>query len=80
MIKEYFHREEMQKLQKELWNLIMKEANVPVYTNRFSDLATLCPRMVALEYQKIERYIWGLPHPIQGLFTTFKPKFFDSAM
>lgn len=59
MIKEYSPREEMHKLEQEMWNLTMKEANVSTYTNYFNELATLYPGMVTTEY-KIERYIWCL--------------------
>lgn len=35
----------------------MKEADVNANTNRFNDLATLCPGVVTPEYKKVERYI-----------------------
>lgn len=58
---------------------MMKEADIGSYTNCFNDLAILCIGLVTPEYKKIERYIWGLPHPTQGLFTTSKPTTYDSA-
>lgn len=79
MIKEYWPREEMKKLEQELWSLEMKEADIAASTNYFYDLSTLCPRMVTLEYKKIERYIWGFPQPIQGLVTASKPTTYDIA-
>lgn len=69
----------MKKLEQELWSLEMKEADIAASTNYFNDLSTLCPRMVTLEYKKVERYIWALPQPIQGLVTTSKPSTYDSA-
>lgn len=72
MIEEYCLHEEMQKMEQELWNLEIKGANVNAYTSHFNDRDTLNLRMVTPECKKVERYIWGLPHPIQGLVTTFK--------
>ena len=69
----------MQALEQELWNLTMKGSEVAAYTSRFNDLASLCPGMVTPEDQKIERYIWGLASPVQGLVTASKPSTYDSA-
>lgn len=79
MIEEYYPYEEMKKLEQDLLNLMMKEAHIAYYTNCFNDLTTLCPRMVTPEYNKIERYIWGLRQPIQGLLTASKPTTYDNA-
>lgn len=57
----------------------MKEVDITTYTNYFNDLVIPCPRMVTPEYKKIERYIWELPQPIQGLVTASKPTSYDSA-
>lgn len=57
MVGEYCASEEMQKLEQELCNLTMQEDDVATYTICFTDLATLCTRMVTLEDQKIEMYI-----------------------
>lgn len=43
MLKEYFPRGEIQKLEEELWNLRMSGTNLETYTARFNDLALLCP-------------------------------------
>ncbi|GJT16881.1 putative reverse transcriptase domain-containing protein [Tanacetum coccineum] len=42
------------------------------YTNRFHELAALCPSMVTPEFKKIERYVWGLLEKIQGNVTSSK--------
>ena len=68
-IREYCPREGMQKMEKELWNLMMQKADISTYTSRFNDLATFCPGMVTPEEKKIESYIWGLPQPSHGLVT-----------
>ncbi|KAI3494636.1 hypothetical protein L1887_40553 [Cichorium endivia] len=79
MLEEYCPRTEIQGLEQELWNLTMKGSDVTAYTNRFNDLAVLCPGMVTPEYVKIERYIWGLAPQIQGMVTSSRPTTYDSA-
>lgn len=79
MITEYCPHDEMQKPDQELWNLMIHEVDIATYTSRFNNLATLCPRMVTLEENKIDRYIQGSPQPIQGLVTISKPTTFDRA-
>ncbi|GJW92356.1 putative reverse transcriptase domain-containing protein [Tanacetum coccineum] len=51
----------------------MKGDDIAGYTNRFHELAVMCPTMVTHEYKKIERYIWGFPERIQGNVTSSKP-------
>nr|GFC85580.1 hypothetical protein [Tanacetum cinerariifolium] len=43
------------------------------YTNRFHELALLCPRMVEPEAVKIEQYIRGLTKSIRGDVTSSQP-------
>nr|GEU73391.1 hypothetical protein [Tanacetum cinerariifolium] len=71
MIEMYYPRNEIQKLENELWNLCGMD--VASYTRRFQELTLLCPRMVPKENKKIERFIWGLPDKIQGNVTYSKP-------
>ena len=54
MLKEYCSRGEVQKLEQELWNLRMAGSDLTTYTNRFCDLALLCPAMVTPEDKKLE--------------------------
>ncbi|GJR43726.1 reverse transcriptase domain-containing protein [Tanacetum coccineum] len=70
MIEAYCLRNKIQKLESVLWNLTVKGINVVGYTQRFQELALLCPRMVLEEEDKVERYIWGLPNSIQGNVTS----------
>ncbi|KAI3750191.1 hypothetical protein L2E82_20820 [Cichorium intybus] len=79
LMKEYCPRGEIQKLEQELWNLTMKGSDLNAYTNRFNDLATLCPAMVTPESVKVERYIWGLSSQIQGNVEAASPATFDNA-
>ncbi|GJR43395.1 hypothetical protein Tco_1311498 [Tanacetum coccineum] len=62
----YCPRNEIQKLETELWNLTMKGTDVVGYTQCFQKLALLYPRMVLEEEDKVERFIWGLTDSIQG--------------
>nr|GEU49187.1 hypothetical protein [Tanacetum cinerariifolium] len=51
----------------------MKWDDIDGYTNRFHVLAMMCPTLVAPEYKKIKRYVWGLLERIQGNITSSKP-------
>ena len=76
---EYYPRGKIQKLEKELWGLTMVGSDITTYTNRFSDLAILCPDMIDLESKKIGWYIQGLSPQIQGSIIASMPVTFDSA-
>ncbi|GKG14408.1 hypothetical protein Tco_0354008, partial [Tanacetum coccineum] len=41
--------EEIQRMEHELWNLKVKEYNIVAYTQRFNELALMCPTMVELK-------------------------------
>ncbi|GKD51502.1 reverse transcriptase domain-containing protein [Tanacetum coccineum] len=43
MTKVYYHRNEIPKMENELWNLTVKDNEVVNYTQRFKELALLCP-------------------------------------
>ncbi|GJS52740.1 reverse transcriptase domain-containing protein [Tanacetum coccineum] len=58
MIELYYLRNEIQKLESELYNLSVKGTDVAGYTRQFQELSLLCPRMVPEEEDKIKRYIW----------------------
>ncbi|GKD48798.1 putative ribonuclease H-like domain-containing protein [Tanacetum coccineum] len=51
----YCPRNEIQKLESELWNLTVKGTDVVGYTQCFQELTLLCPRMVPDEADKVER-------------------------
>nr|GEX60871.1 putative reverse transcriptase domain-containing protein [Tanacetum cinerariifolium] len=59
-------REAPEKIEHELWTLSIKGDDIDGYTNRFHELAVMCPTLVTLECKKIERYVWGLLERIQG--------------
>ena len=79
MREEYCPLGEIQKLEQELWDLTMVGSDIVTYTDRFSELAALCPGMITSEKKKIERYIWGLTAPTQGNVLSSNPATFDSA-
>ncbi|GKC11387.1 putative reverse transcriptase domain-containing protein [Tanacetum coccineum] len=66
MTEEFCPRSVLQRLEQELYNLKLKGTDIDGYTNRFHELALLCPRMVEPEQVKVEQYIRGLSKNIRG--------------
>ncbi|GJR49420.1 putative reverse transcriptase domain-containing protein [Tanacetum coccineum] len=66
MTEVYCPRNEIQKMETELWNLTVKGNDLTAYTQRFQELILLCTRMVPNEEDRVERFIGGLPNNIQG--------------
>ncbi|XP_071728438.1 uncharacterized protein [Rutidosis leptorrhynchoides] len=79
-IDEYCPRNEIQRLETELWNLKLEGTDISGYTNRFLELALMFPTMVTPEYKRVERYIWGLSENIQGNVLSSKPEMIQSAI
>nr|GEX78921.1 hypothetical protein [Tanacetum cinerariifolium] len=73
MTAEFCSIEEVQRMEHELWNLKVKEYDVVSYTQRFNELALMCPRMVEPERVKVDAYIQGLTDNIKGEVTSSKP-------
>ncbi|GJV15665.1 putative reverse transcriptase domain-containing protein [Tanacetum coccineum] len=73
MIEVYCPRNEVQKMETELWNLVVKGNDLTAYTKRFQELVLLCTRMVPSEEDKVERFIGGLPDNIQGNVIAAEP-------
>ncbi|GJS02036.1 reverse transcriptase domain-containing protein [Tanacetum coccineum] len=73
-------KERMKKLEAELWNLKVKGTDVIGYNQRFQELALLCVRMFLEEFDKIERYVDGLPNMIHGNIVASKPKTMQEAV
>ncbi|GKB20143.1 putative reverse transcriptase domain-containing protein [Tanacetum coccineum] len=67
-------------LEQELYNLKLKRTDIDGYTNRFHELALLCPRMVEPEQVKVEQYIRGLSKNIRGDVTSSQPATIDHAV
>ncbi|GJW81068.1 putative reverse transcriptase domain-containing protein [Tanacetum coccineum] len=72
--------EEVQRIEHELWKLKVKEYNIVAYTQRFNELALMCPRMVEPERVKFDAYIRGLTDNIKGEVTSSKPANLNEAV
>ncbi|GKA43268.1 putative reverse transcriptase domain-containing protein [Tanacetum coccineum] len=73
MTEVYCLRNEIQKMETELWNLVVKGNDLTAYTRRFQELVLLCTGMVPSEEDKVERFVGGLPDNIQGNVITAEP-------
>ncbi|XP_071704997.1 uncharacterized protein [Rutidosis leptorrhynchoides] len=80
MISEYCPRNEIQKLEIELWNLEIQGTDITGYTKRFLELSLMCPEFVTTEEKKIEKYVWGLWKDIQGDVMYFKQETLQGAI
>ncbi|GJZ57844.1 putative reverse transcriptase domain-containing protein [Tanacetum coccineum] len=73
MTEVYCPRNEVQKMETELWNLVVKGNDLTAYTRRFQELVLLCTRMVPNEEDKVERFVRGLPDNIKGNVLAAEP-------
>ncbi|GKB03425.1 putative reverse transcriptase domain-containing protein, partial [Tanacetum coccineum] len=73
MTEVYYHKNEVQTMETELWNLVVKGNDLTAYTRRFQELVLLCMRMVPIEEDKVERFVGGLPDNIQGNVIAAEP-------
>ncbi|GJT47657.1 putative reverse transcriptase domain-containing protein [Tanacetum coccineum] len=55
IIEVYYPKNEIQKLENELWNLCVKGTDIAGYTRRFQELTLMCLRMVPEDEYKIKR-------------------------
>nr|GEY50131.1 reverse transcriptase domain-containing protein [Tanacetum cinerariifolium] len=74
MTYKYCPRDEIKKLEVELWNLKVKGTDVVSYNQRIQELTLKCAKMFIEESDKIERYISGLADMIHGSIMASKPK------
>ncbi|GKA53585.1 putative reverse transcriptase domain-containing protein [Tanacetum coccineum] len=80
MTAEFCPIEEVQRMEHELWNLKVKEYNIVAYTQRFNELALMCPRMVEPERVKVDAYIPGLTDNNKVEVTSSKPANLNEAV
>ncbi|GKA13367.1 putative reverse transcriptase domain-containing protein [Tanacetum coccineum] len=73
MTEVYCPRNEIQKMESELWNLIVKNNDLAAYTQRFQELTMMCTKMVPEEEDRVEKFIGGLPDNIQGNVIAAEP-------
>ncbi|GJS12292.1 putative reverse transcriptase domain-containing protein [Tanacetum coccineum] len=80
MTTKYCPRNEIKKIEAELWNLKVKGTDVVAYNQHFQELALLCDRMFPEETDKIERYVGGMPDLIYSSVVASKPKTMQEAI
>ncbi|GJX41644.1 reverse transcriptase domain-containing protein [Tanacetum coccineum] len=73
MTEVYCPRNEIQKMETELWNLSVKNNDMATYTQRFQELTMMCTKMVPEEEDRVEKFIGGLPDNIQGNVIAVEP-------
>ncbi|GKC02119.1 putative reverse transcriptase domain-containing protein [Tanacetum coccineum] len=80
MIDEFCPIEEVQRLEDELRNLKLRDMNIAAYTQRFNELALLCPDAVPNEKKKVLLYIKGLLEIIKGETTSSRSDVLNEAV
>ncbi|GJX72286.1 putative reverse transcriptase domain-containing protein [Tanacetum coccineum] len=80
MTVKYCPRDEIKKLEIELWNLKVKGTDVASYTLHFQELALMCGRMFHEESEEVEKYVGGLPDMIRGNVMSYQPKTMEKAI
>nr|GEW22510.1 hypothetical protein [Tanacetum cinerariifolium] len=80
MTAKYFPRNEIKKLEIEIWELKVKGTGVVSYTQHFRELALLCEKIFPEESDNIEKYVGGLPDMIHGSVMASKPKIMQDAV
>ncbi|GKF31103.1 reverse transcriptase domain-containing protein [Tanacetum coccineum] len=73
MTEVYCPRNEIQKMEIELWNLSVKNNDMATYTQRFQELTMMCTKMVPGEEDQVKKFIGGLPDNIQGNVIAAEP-------
>ncbi|KAJ0592014.1 putative transcription factor interactor and regulator CCHC(Zn) family [Helianthus annuus] len=68
--REYCTRDDIHKLENELYHLKMTGSEIEAYTKRSNELAILCPTMVDPPVKRIELYLKGLAPEIQSHVTS----------
>nr|GFC27011.1 hypothetical protein [Tanacetum cinerariifolium] len=59
---------------------VVKGTDLASYTQRYQELTLLCGRMFSEEFDKIEKYVGGLPDMIHGSVVASKPKTMQEAI
>ncbi|GKF02670.1 hypothetical protein Tco_0029593 [Tanacetum coccineum] len=80
MTDKYCPRDEIKKLEFEMWNLKVKGIDVVTYRQRFQELALMCDWMFLKEIDKVKKYVGGLPDMIHGSVMATKPKTMHDAI
>ncbi|XP_076928619.1 uncharacterized protein LOC143592624 [Bidens hawaiensis] len=77
---EYFDRGERQEESTKLWNHKVIGTNLKEYNTRFLEYCRLVPHLVIPEYNKVTRYIYGLPKEIRDHVRSHMPATTESAI
>ncbi|GJT69671.1 putative reverse transcriptase domain-containing protein [Tanacetum coccineum] len=80
MTTKYCPRNEIKKIEAELWNLKVQGTDVVAYNQRFQELLMLSDRCSLKKQTKIERYVGGMPDPIYSSVVASKPKTMQEAI
>ncbi|GJU45267.1 putative reverse transcriptase domain-containing protein [Tanacetum coccineum] len=80
MMDKYCPRNEIKKIESEMWNLKVQGTDVVAYNQRFQELALMCNRMFPDKSDKIERYVSGLPDMIYWSVVASKPRTMQDAI
>nr|GEX69491.1 hypothetical protein [Tanacetum cinerariifolium] len=72
--------EKSKRLENELRSLKLRDTNIAAYTQRFNELALLCPKGVPTKKKKVELYIKGLLENIKVETTSSKPTVLNEAV
>ncbi|KAD4385593.1 hypothetical protein E3N88_25762 [Mikania micrantha] len=77
---EFCPKHELQQLEVELSNHVMKGADHMTFTTRYHELVALVPEMVPTLEKLINRYVVGLPSCIQSIVLAANPATLESAI
>ncbi|GKB42077.1 ribonuclease H-like domain-containing protein [Tanacetum coccineum] len=80
LIKKYYPRIEVQKMEDKFYHLDVKGNDLKAYVRRFQELATFCPTMVPDSEKMMEVFIGGLPRSIKGNVTSSKPQILEETI
>ena len=80
VLKKFCPTHEMDRIQTELWNHKVVGTNIREYNTKFLEYCRLVPHLVTPEYNKVTRYIYGLPREIRDMVRSHMPETVDSAM
>ncbi|GKD35631.1 reverse transcriptase domain-containing protein [Tanacetum coccineum] len=76
----YCPRTEVNKMEDEFYNLVVKGNDLKTYIRKFQEIAVLCPNMVPNAEKLLEVFINGLPRSIEGNVTASKPQTLEEAI
>nr|GFC48693.1 hypothetical protein [Tanacetum cinerariifolium] len=80
MTDKYCPKGKIKKLETKLWELKTKGTDVIGYSRRFQELALMCDRTFLEEFDRVEKYIGGVPDMIHDSVKSTKPKTMQEAI